>query len=255
MTWFTSVMRICRIQECERLSKAMKRELIDREYEKLISTKILHKSEQTRSRKKPKFNHRTPNESVANDENGQVQRKFHKEKMRNSKQKGEKIRRQKYFAKLQTLFRKNASAAAQLVLREEYEDSKCDLPCNMVDYWTEVFQEMSVEDNRSINKTSEDILEMQEPVTKWEVQIAFRRLKNSSPGQDGIKKYYLRKFSFDDLAIHMSLCVAGGHPSCFHQDGTGYIDPKKQRSIISRWLPAHYSWPNNVSSIPPRLGK
>ena len=233
---------------CERLSKAMKRELIDREYEKWISTKILHKSEQTRSRKKPKFNHRTPNESIANDGNGQVQRKFHKEKMRNSKQKGEKIRRQKYFAKLQTLFRKNASAAAQLVLREEYEDSKCDLPCNMVDYWTEVFQEMSVEDNRSVNKTSEDILEMQEPVTKWEVQIAFRRLKNSSPGQDGIKKYHLRKFSFDDLAAHMSLWLLVGIPPASFKTGLVTLIPKNREASS----PGDYR-PITVSPIMSRL--
>ena len=71
---------------------------------------------------------------------------------------------------------------------------------------------------------------MQEPVTKWEVQIAFRRLKNSSPGQDGIKKYHLRKFSFDDLAAHMSLWLLVGIPPASFKTGLVTLIPKNREA-------------------------
>lgn len=131
---------------------------IGQECEKLISTKMSHKSEQTQTKKQPRFSNRTPSKMM-----GMVKSKegSTKQKSWTSKQKEEKIGRQKYFAKLQTLFMKNPSTVSQLVLWEEYEDKKYDPPCNLVDCWTEVIQEMSVEDNRPVNRTCEDILEIQ----------------------------------------------------------------------------------------------
>ena len=82
---------------------------------------------------------------------------------------------------------------------------------------------------RPVTRTIDDILEMQEPVTKREAEIAFRRLKNqiSWPDQDGFRK-----------------C-----PSCVLQSGTGSIYFKNWGGIFSRWLPAHHGRSNNVEPI------
>ena len=60
-----------------------------------------------------------------------------------------------------------------------------------------------MEDERPFATINDTVTEMQDPITRWDVEIAFRGMKNS-PGRDGIRKRHLKGFNFDDLAVHMS---------------------------------------------------
>ena len=49
-----------------------------------------------------------------------------------------------------------------------------------IEYWSEICEEESVEDDRPTK--------MQDPITRWDAKIAFRGLKDSCPGLDGVRK-------------------------------------------------------------------
>ena len=119
-----------------------------------------------------------------------------------------KIERRKCCVSLQALFRKNPTAAAHSVLKEKYGVQASILCTDLADYWSPIFEEESVEDDSPFATINHTVTEMQDPITRWDVKIAFLGLKDGCPGRDGIRKRHLKEFSYDDLAVSLaSPCI------------------------------------------------
>ena len=60
------------------------------------------------------------------------------------------------------------------------------LPTDLIEYWSKIFEEETMEDDRPIVMISNITTEIQDPITRWDVEIAFRGLKDSCPWLDGL---------------------------------------------------------------------
>ena len=74
---------------------------------------------------------------------------------------------------------------------------------DLVIYWSQIFEEEPAEDDRPI-AISDIATEMQDPITRGDVEIAFMGLKDSFHGLVGIRKSDLKNSS-DDLAVSLAL--------------------------------------------------
>ena len=113
------------------------------------------------------------------------------------------------------------------------------LPMDLTDYWSPIFEEESVEDDRPFATINDTVTEMQDPITRWDVEIAFRGLKDSCSGHNGIRKRYVKEFSYDDLAVHISLATNRNTPASFKTGIVTFItkiDPLQ----LSRLWPAFF---------------
>ena len=85
-------------------------------------------------------------------------------------------------------------------------------------------------------------LEMQDPITRWDVEIAFMGLKDSCPGLDGMRKSHLRNLSSDELP-HTRLSGCQREFLLLHSNWeSSHVTNCKEWTLHSEWISTFHCW-------------
>ena len=206
---------LCRVD----IAQSTKQDLIDNEYSRWIGSatvvaninKPLHNSEHAKknqTRKKRLYEKR---------KHGVVQ-----PHSSNRKQK-----RRDAYKRVQALYNKDPSRAADLVLSGEWDTEQKSLDSSvLIPYWSDIFAQPSVPNVDQIDCKVDPILELQEPFTTEEVLWGLKTIKDASPGVDNLRRSDLKGISIGELKTHFNLWVYIGLPPSAFKIGKTILIPK-----------------------------
>ena len=154
--------------------------------------------------------------------------------------------RRKHYRRIQHLYAKNRSAAANECLSGEWEEPKESAPLTTLEpFWRGLLERPSVRDVRRPALPLPE-LGLVRPISLPELARVLKRMRPSAPGPDGMKLADLSRIPVAELCTHFNLWLALGYQpaSCrvgrtiFVPKISGTVDPAKHRPItISNLIP------------------
>lgn len=106
-------------------------------------------------------------------------------------------RRQRAYARVQRLWQNSRKEAVRQVIDDQWRDPPTPAyPPGMEEYWSNVFEQPSVSDDRPVSETP-IAWELLEPFQPGEIRAALRAMRGTAPGLDGVHPEDL----LDDFAL------------------------------------------------------
>jgi hypothetical protein len=140
---------------------------------------------------------------------------------------GRKAKRRNQYRTVQTLYRRNRSRCAELVLSGDWNKVVHSLPLSSQDqFWRGMFEAPSKVDQRSPKARCCPLMELLEPVLPAEYAAMLKTTKNGSPGIDGFDRAFVRSIEIDDGRSHFNLWLAAGRPPSPFKEGITLPIPK-----------------------------
>ena len=213
------------------IDRETKRELLEKEYNAWFKERFCHLVESDRLKIAPARDdsRRVKKQNPVLPANKIQTREFIKRDNHTSKRAEKQRKRRECYSRVQELFKRNLALGARSVLNGDYEHEARPVPHDrLLEYWEKIFIQESKADVRPVVVAAGVEYEMESPITGGELITAIKKLKDSAPGIDGVKKSHLCRVAVEELAAHMSLWLLIGMPPTSLKIGIVTCIPKKK---------------------------